>query len=102
MKLGDQVRSRATGEIGVVAVDGGEFDEVIFPSGRVLVHHEEPELVPQSPADILASGQIGPAEPYALRLQAPYLKHAYKYDALTGLSKARSEPDLHQIYVPTR
>ena len=57
---------------------------------------------PRSPADILASGQIGPAEPYALRLQAPYLKHAYKYDALTGLSKARSEPDLHQIYVPTR
>ena len=100
MNLGDRVRNRATGEVGFVAAsDGGDFEEIVLPSGHVLVHREELELVPGTPADALTSGHIGAAEPYALRLQALYLKHAYKYDTLTGLSNARIEPELHQIYV---
>jgi superfamily II DNA or RNA helicase len=37
-----------------------------------------------------------------LRLQSLYLKHAYQYDPLTGLSSARIEPQLHQVYVAHR
>jgi SNF2 family DNA or RNA helicase len=76
--------------------------EVAFPSGTVLVHADELADVPEGPAQLLATGQVGRAEPYALRLQALFLKHAYRYDPLTCLSSARIEPQLHQVYVAHR
>jgi len=76
--------------------------EVAFPSGTVLVHADELADVPEGPAQLLATGQVGHAEPYALRLQALFLKHAYRYDPLTCLSSARIEPQLHQVYVAHR
>jgi superfamily II DNA or RNA helicase len=76
--------------------------EVAFPSGTVLVHADELADVPEGPAQLLATGHVGQAEPYALRLQALFLKHAYRYDPLTCLSSARIEPQLHQVYVAHR
>lgn len=103
MRAGDRVRRTTTGEDGVVLrVGEGAFLEVAFPSGTVLVHADELTDVPEGPAQLLAAGQVSHAEPYSLRLQALYLKHAYRYDPLTCLTSARIEPQLHQVYVAHR
>jgi hypothetical protein len=103
MKAGDRVRRTSTGEDGVIlSADTGTVLQVAFPSGTVLVHADELSDVPEGPTRRLALGQIGHAEPYSLRLQALYLKHAYRYDPLTCLSNARIEPQLHQVYVAHR
>ena len=62
------------------------------------------ELVPvfDSPVDRFLAGHLATSTAYGLRLQALYLRHAYKYDEGAGLSNARIEPALHQIYVAHR
>jgi superfamily II DNA or RNA helicase len=100
---GERVRRAATGEDGVI-VSAGEsaLVQVAFPSGSVWVHAEELERLPEGPSERLAAGELGHLEPYGLRLQSLYLKHAYRYDPLTGLSSARIEPQLHQVFVAHR
>jgi ATP-dependent helicase HepA len=103
MVAGERVRRIPTGEEGVVlGVGDGTLVEVAFPSGTVWIHPEELEKLPEGPAERLAAGQLGRTEPYGLRLQALYLKHAYRYDPLTGLSSARIEPQLHQVFIAHR
>ncbi len=97
---GERVRRAATGEDGVVLSAGdGALVQVAFASGTVWIHPEELEKLPEGPTERLAAGELGHAEPYGLRLQSLYLKHAYRYDPLTGLSSARIEPQLHQVFV---
>jgi superfamily II DNA or RNA helicase len=96
---GDRVRRSASGDEGVVVGLSGDFCEVVLPAGRVLVHAEELELLPSDPAERLAAGEVGRGVPYTLRLQALFLRHAYRYDPLSGLSNARIEPALHQVYL---
>jgi SNF2 family DNA or RNA helicase len=103
MLAGERVRRTATGEDGVVLTAGeGVLVQVAFPSGTVLIHPEELERLPEGPVERLAAGEFGHLEPYGLRLQSLYLKHAYRYDPLTGLSSARVEPQLHQVFVAHR
>jgi SNF2 family DNA or RNA helicase len=103
MVAGDRVRRITTGEDGVVLnVGDSTLVQVAFASGTVWIHPDELEKLPEGPAERLAAGELGRAEPYGLRLQALYLKHAYRYDPLTGLSSARIEPQLHQVYVAHR
>ena len=103
MLAGERVRRAATGEDGVVLSAGdGALVQVAFASGTVWIHPEELEKLPEGPAERLAAGDLGHAEPYGLRLQSLYLKHAYRYDPLTGLSSARIEPQLHQVFVAHR
>ena len=102
MRAGDRVRRTTTGEDGVVLRSEGSFLQVAFAGGTVLVHADELSNAPAEPTGQLALGQIGHAEPYSLRLQALYLKHAYRYDPLTCLTNARIEPQLHQVYVAHR
>src|SRR3546814_12842974 len=45
------------------------------------------------------AGELGDTEAFALRLQSLYLRHAYRFDDRAGLSNARIEPNLHQIYI---
>jgi hypothetical protein len=99
MQVGDRVRRRTSSEAGVVVRLSGELCEVALPSGRVLVHQDELEPLPSDPAALLAAGELGRGLPFALRLQALYLQHAYRYDPLSGLSNARIEPTLHQVYI---
>ena len=100
---GERVRRAATGEDGVVLSAGdGVLVQVAFPSGTVWIHPEELEKLPEGPAERLAAGELGHLEPYGLRLQSLYLRHAYRYDPLTGLSSARIEPQLHQVFVAHR
>jgi SNF2 family DNA or RNA helicase len=102
-KRGERVRRAATGEDGVVlSVGDGVLLEVAFASGAVWVHPEDLESLPEGPAERLAAGQLGQLEPYGLRLQSLYLRHAWRYDPLTGLSNARIEPQLHQVFVAHR
>ena len=103
MLAGERVRRAATGEDGVVlSAGGGALVQVAFASGTVWIHPEELEKLPEGPTERLAVGDLGHAEPYGLRLQSLYLKHAYRYDQLTGLSSARIEPQLHQVFVAHR
>jgi SNF2 family DNA or RNA helicase len=103
MLVGERVRRVVTGEEGVVLSAGdGALVQVAFPAGTVWIHPEELGKLPKDPAERLAAGELGHMEPYALRLQALYLKHAYRYDPLTGLSSARIEPQLHQVFVAHR
>jgi len=100
---GERVRRAATGEDGVVLSAGnGSLLQVAFPSGTVWIHPEELSRLPEGPAERLAAGEVGHLEPYGLRLQSLYLKHAYRYDPMTGLSSARIEPQLHQVFVTHR
>jgi SNF2 family DNA or RNA helicase len=99
LSVGDRVRRSATGDEGVIVALSGDFCEAVFASGRVLIHPDELEPLPSDPAERLATGDLGRGAPYSLRLQALYLKHAYKYDPLSGLSNARIEPSLHQVYI---
>jgi hypothetical protein len=100
---GERVRRAATGEDGVVLSAGdGVLVQVAFSSGTVWIHREELEKLPEGPAERLAAAELGQLEPYGLRLQSLYLRHAYRYDPLTGLSSARIEPQLHQVFVAHR
>ena len=76
--------------------------EVLFSNGIQYIDVSELELIFEDPRDDLLRGVIGRAEPYGLRLQALYLKHAYRYDPCAGLSNARIEPALHQVYAANR
>ena len=103
LSIGERVRRIATGEDGVVlSVGDGMLVQAAFPSGTVWIHPEDLEKAPEGPAERLAAGELGQLEPYGLRLQSLYLKHAYRYDPLTGLSSARIEPQLHQVFVAHR
>ena len=84
---GERVRRAATGEDGVVlSVGDGMLVQVALPSATVWIHPEELEKLPEGPAERLAAGELGHLEPYGLLLQSSYLRHAYRYDPLTGLS----------------
>lgn len=103
IRVGDRVRRTTDGQVGVVFSTQREpFYEVNFIDGAALVHRDELERLPEHPAALLALGQLGEFEHYVVRLQALYLNHAYRYDPLSGLSNARIEPQLHQVYVAHR
>lgn len=103
MRPGARVRLLGSGEIGVVVrVLSVTMVEVAFTSGVKTVSVSDLEAMPGEPTDALLAGDTGSVERWGLRLQAIYLQHAYRYDELTGLSNARIEPQLHQVYVAHR
>ena len=104
VEKGAVVRRRPTDEVGVlldVDPDSG-IGEVAFATGKALVPLEELELADPDPAERLIRGDLGLSEPYSLLLQALFLKHAYRFDPLSGLSNARIEPTLHQVFIAHR
>jgi hypothetical protein len=96
---GERVVWKASGETGVVLGRSGELVEVAFATGTRLVSVGDLEPSERDPATRLAAGEVGRSLPYALRLQALFLRHAYRFDPLSGLSNARVEPQLHQVFV---
>jgi superfamily II DNA or RNA helicase len=105
VRPGNQVRWTASGEIGTVIKTVDTEVQVRFGDSSVRwVHHSELEHEYSytgaiEATDLLAQGDLGEAKAYALRLQALFLKHAYRFDPLSGLSNARIEPKLHQVFV---
>lgn len=102
MKANDLVLLTATGESAVLLGVEGEVAKVLLPAGEASVHIGDIEPAEKSPLELLADGQMSSGQDYGLRLQAAYLQHAYKYDPLSGLSNARVEPKLHQVFVAHR
>ena len=76
--------------------------DVLFPSAPAVGHIDDLEIVLGSPEEQLAKGLIEDGIAYGLRLQALFLQDAYRYDPLSGLSNARIEPKLHQVFVAHR
>jgi SNF2 family DNA or RNA helicase len=73
--------------------------EVAGPAGTDLFHLDDLEPAVLGPAEALVAGQLGDSTHYALRLRSLYLKHAYRFDPHSGLSNARIEPKLHQVFI---
>lgn len=94
----DQVRTLA-GRQGLVRAIDGRHVEVIFPEGAETLDIDDLALANLSPVENLVAGELGDADAFALRLQSLYLRHAYRFDDRAGLSNARIEPNLHQIYI---
>lgn len=89
-----------SGEYGVIlrAISSNLF-EVSLPGGVRTFPAADLETLPAEPLEALSQGSVGSVERFGLRLQALYLRHAYRFDDLSGLSNARIEPQLHQVYV---
>jgi superfamily II DNA or RNA helicase len=95
----DRVRT-ASGREGLVrSIDAWPMVEVLFADGAEVLHGDDLEEVAEGPAEELRRGRLGDAVPYGLRLQALFLKHAYRFDTRFGLSNARIEPNLHQLFI---
>jgi superfamily II DNA or RNA helicase len=99
IEVGQRVRYRPSGEVGVVVGSTDQLLEVSFPDGLRWVDEGSLEPLEPDPVQALARGLVGRGLPYGLRLQALFLRHAYRYDPLSGLSNARVEPTLHQVYI---
>ncbi len=99
MKPLDRVRTAAGREGLVRSVDAWPLVEVLFVDGAETVHADDLEEVAEGPDEDLRQGRLGDAMPYGLRLQALFLKHAYRFDTRFGLSNARIEPNLHQLFI---
>jgi SNF2 family DNA or RNA helicase len=101
MKAGEQVRT-VNGRRGVVIRVEGVWFDVVFPEGQEQLHRDDLVPVAEDPAEALAGGERGDATAFGLRLQSLYLQHAYRFDPRSGLSNARVEPKLHQVYIAHR
>ena len=94
----DRVRT-ASGRTGLVERVSGRHVDVLFPEGSETLDVDDLSLAAATPTDALLSGDIGDPRAYGLRLQSLFLRHAYRFDPRSGLSNARIEPNLYQIYI---
>lgn len=91
------------GQVGVLLGEDAGYAQVSLPeSGVITVPVDELAIYGDEPGALLAAGDLGPSTLYRLRLQAEFLRHAYRFDPLAGLSNARVEPKHHQVYVAHR
>jgi SNF2 family DNA or RNA helicase len=98
----DQVETK-DGRRGVVRAVEGRHVRVIVQSGdEELFDHADLAPVSVGPADEIRSHILGDHQPHGLRLRALLLRHAYRYDLRSGLSSARIEPKLHQVFIASR
>ena len=102
-EVGMTVVVRASNEVGViVGCPGPSMVEVSLATGVHLMHTDDLVKAAAQPHQLLVEGRFGDSSSYALRLQALYLQHAYRFDPLSGLSNARIEPQFHQVFVAWR
>lgn len=102
MKAFDQVEAK-DGRRGIVrSVEGQHVRVIIQPEGEEVFDLADLVLISSGAADAIRSGQIGDHQPQGLRLRALFLRHAQKYDLRSGLSSARIEPKLHQVFIASR
>lgn len=98
LKEWDKVRT-VNGRVGIVKAVAAPWATVVFDGDEEQVHLDDLIGESEGPIGELIAGRLGDAQAYALRLQALFLRHAYRFDPRSGLSNARIEPNLHQIYV---
>jgi superfamily II DNA or RNA helicase len=90
------------GQVGVVLSMDGGYAQVSLPAGVRSVPLDELAKHEDEPTSLLLADRLGPSTAYQLRLRAEFLRHAYRFDPLAGLSNARVEPKHHQVYVAHR
>ena len=102
--VGDFVRFKATGEVGVVVAIRRRFVTVKLASGtqRMVSAGALEPVDKKTPTVLLEEGILSDSQSYGLWLQAAYLRHAYQYDPMSGLSNARVEPKSHQVFAAHR
>ncbi len=89
--------------MGVLLALDGDYAQVSLPEpGVITVPVDELADYRDEPGALLAAGQLDASTLYRLRLRAEFLRHAYRFDPLAGLSNARVEPKHHQVYVAHR
>lgn len=102
MKAFDQVETK-DGRQGIVkTIEGRHVTLVIQPDGEEIFDVADLAPISAGPADELRNGHLGDHQPQGLRLRALLMRHAYKYDLRSGLSSARIEPKLHQVFIASR
>lgn len=91
------------GQVGVLLGLDGDYAQVSIPEpGVITVPVDELADHSDEPGALLAAGRLDVSTLYRLRLRAEFLRHAYRFDPLAGLSNARVEPKHHQVYVAHR
>lgn len=91
------------GRVGVVKSVVGRHVTVVVPGGAQEVYDvADVQATSAGPADDIRNGRFAPPEAFAHRLRSLYLQHAYRYDLRSGLSNARIEPKLHQVFIAHR
>ena len=102
LTVGTSVRRRGSGDVGVILSGTGTGWRVAFGGSQLMLHADDIEAAPGSPADQLAAGALAAPEDHLLRIQAHYLQHAYRHDPMASLNNARIEPQMHQVFVAHR
>jgi len=105
--IGQRVKRRSTGELGRIfagPTEAGYFDVQFLETDETVPASdlEALEAVDSGPLELLKAGKFGTLEEHDLFLRAAVLNHAFQYDSRSGLSNARIEPKLHQIFVMLR
>src|SRR5689334_21596999 len=90
------------GRRGLVRKIDGRHVTIVLPTGDEFVDIDDLAPIPEGPVDALRMGVLADAMAFCLRLQALYLRHAYRYDPRSGLSNARIEPKLHRVFIAHR
>ena len=98
MQKQDRVKTNDA-RLGRIHSIDGDFAEVFFADGDEWIHVDDLQLANPGAEDQLRQEAFSQTAEYELRLQALYLRHAQKFDPLSGLTNARIEPDPHQLYV---
>ena len=102
LTVGTSVRRRGSSDVGVILSGSGTGWRVAFGGSQLMLHADDIEAAPGSPADQLAAGALAAPEDHLLRIQAHYLQHAYRHDPMASLNNARIEPQIHQVFVAHR
>lgn len=101
IEVGAQVRTD-DGQVGTVESIRDGIARVRFGGRVTAIAIEDLQALDADPRAALLAGQFGSPAAYSLRLQSLFLRHAYRYDPGSGLSNARIEPQLHQVFVADR
>jgi len=108
LEVGNRVRRRSSGERGriVGGPSAAGYLEVQFVDSDEWVPPSDLEPLDggadAGPLHLLLAGKLGVAEEHDLYVRAAFLKHAFQYDSRSGLSNARIEPKLWQVFAMLR
>jgi len=105
--IGQRVTRRSTGELGRIfggPTQAGYYDVQFLDADEMVPESDLEGLsaADSGPLELLKSGRFGVAEEHDLYLRAAVLNHAFQYDSRSGLSNARIEPKLWQLFVMLR
>lgn len=98
----DQMMTR-DGRRGIVKVVREHHAVLVMANGDEETFHVDDLMAVSSGAvDDIRAGRLGDPVAHGLRFRSLFMRHAYRYDLRSGLSNARIEPKLHQVFIASR